>query len=369
MFTEKIKPFDYLDNSLKNRIHKLEKKLMDIKWTIEKEFDIDKFNIIKEISSELYKLRQEHEFNIMFEKTIKNKEELILLRKILNLEDIYKWKEKKRSIPIKEKKIFREKYINRLLAEDKISRTALLIEMEKIPDFNYLDFLRNYWLTEIIEKLWIDLVNKKLKIEINENNKEIILNNLKVFTSFIVHIESDGKNINNKEWSSWKWYFQYLFKNSKIGYEILIEWKNYEISKYEWDEAKKSNNYPLDWVKHNIQKFTEREKRSSFGNAVHRTKEYFWEEKYWPLWIKQIFPGTWPRDLSAEKQTFVFLVDIFSKNWSSKNLLKKILSGWDVESMRWLYEKHHHGNSKKWSPTYIRVTKVLWEYENLLTKD
>ena len=242
----------------------------------------------------------------------------------------------------------KERYIQHLLDEKIMTQSELLVELEKSENFNYLRFLEKYWITDTTRKVWLDLVEKILWVDIDINNKEKILHNLKIFISFIVDTESDWKNVDNTIGSSAKWYFQYLNWN----------WKNREEEKY-----------------------------SSFESALRRCYIYYtWSinvpvESFWvnsiiswlPRWVLEAYNDVNynSKSLWAENQTILFLIDIFYKKWTNKHL-KDMLLKWNAWSMRRLYEDFHHTNThwegKMNKDAEERTTEKIKKYWNQLKK-
>ncbi len=196
-----------------------------------------------------------------------------------------------------------------LLKEQLITKERLLLLMEnENKNFNYLDFLENFHLTNKVEKVALDLIESKW-IEIKD--KEVILNNLRSFLMFFIDMESDGYNVENFNNSWAEWYFQFKWNNGDFK------------SAY-----------------------------SSFETALRRTSKYytnsFWIKKWNPDWVLKAWENRGeftPIQLSAEEQTILFLCDIFNRNNSEvKAHLENILINWNQWSIKQLYKEEHHTN-------------------------
>ncbi len=221
--------------------------------------------------------------------------------------------------------------------ETKTWVSLLLDKQEKRlwDNFNYVSFIREHWLTSDIQEVALKLIEKNLGCK--NIPRSVLLKNIKTFVAFTTDMETDWKNVNNTEWSSAKWYFQYLNKN----------W-----NRYKW-------------------RFT------SFETALRNCYMFYTWKKYPPIkkysndnlpdWVKTAYNTVWfdPKKLSAEQQSILFLINTFYKWWTNKHL-KNMLTNWNQYAMRTLYEKYHHTRSK-WA-TKARVNNKIAKWWPKLKK-
>lgn len=201
-------------------------------------------------------------------------------------------------------------------------------EKEKGKDFNYASFIEEEWLTERVKKTWEHLIEKILGIKLNEISLEertSILINLRIFIAFITDMETDWRNISNNSWSTAEGYFQYLnkysdrndsnWKSNSFETALRRAYKYYTWKEYPPKEKFVDDRLP-DWVK---------EAYNNYNNTDYDLKE-----------------------MSAENQTLLFLIDIFYKKGTNKHL-KWLLLKWSCSDMRRLYEDFHHTSKKKYT--------------------
>ena len=246
---------------------------------------------------------------------------------------------------IKDKKKLKILYIkNILLEENLITKEELLSFMEKEKQFNYLDFLHEFWLTPKVKKVGLELM-KNIWINITEKNKYKLLYNLNIFTMFIVSMESDGYNVENFNNSWAEGYFQYKWNNfgKKKGYYSSFESALRRTSKYYidylWVVKTNPNNSKLknpDWV----------------VNAWKHSKEKWTVLK-----------------LSAEQQTILFLCDVFIRAYKTNRKteelqminsnLQNMLMNWNERSAEQLYKYIHHTTKNLDKKTRKRLRKEM----------
>ncbi len=196
------------------------------------------------------------------------------------------------------------------LLDDWIINTSNILEIyENSENFNYLEFLNNYWFTENLEFTYAQMIQRQLinetqviwDLEMNEEfvaqNYQNIINNFEVFTKIVLEIESNWRNVANNSWSSARWYFQYLTENSSGWWRA--EWKFTSI-----ETALRRYYLEYTWMQYipNI--------RLEHSENV-------------PEWIVDFY-NWWnmdTRNLSAEQQNELFIIDLFTNN-------KRINSPW-----------------------------------------
>ncbi len=205
--------------------------------------------------------------------------------------------------------------------ERRITNNNILERKESEEWFSYNEFLEKYWLSKNALEVWIDLIRKRLKMDINkleQDEREKVINNLTMFIAFITEVESNWKNVRNDGlWKEYyvEWYFQYKTKNKP--------WER---------EAGDFNSVEV---------------------ALRRTYMYFTWEKYPPImsfnheltpeWLEKAYNNIEYDllDMNAENQTIMFMADIFYRSWTGEHL-KNILFSWEYDGMRKIYEDYHH---------------------------
>lgn len=210
-------------------------------------------------------------------------------------------------------------FVINLYEEWKISKIILLNYLEEEDEnFNYLEFIENYWLTKRIQQQGLDYARNVLKLpkeltteeKINNPDKkvysdELILKNLQIFISIFLNIESKWMNVKNQQWSSAKWYFQFLTLDWKYQ-KKNIEKKGIEI----WDL--------IGW---------------SFRTWLNRTKWVLSAEefnlRFWEQNSKKERDQN-PMDLSAENQTMLFFANITGKDLYITNRWIDINKDWVI---------------------------------------
>ena len=254
------------------------------------------------------------------------------------------WSEEKIKIKDFIEKYEKEKTEAEKRAKDEKSRLEKLKKKrekyeKESPDFNYLEEINKSWMDEYNKKLWLRLIKDILKIDITPEKEKNLLNNLKVFISFIIDIESDWKNINNKK-SSAQSYFQFLTWNEWISR------KNWEFNSLE-SALRRSYFY--------------------YTNDLSVSFEKLDDKKGAPKWIVDSFNSEKYnlRKMSVKNQTTMFLIDMFYKNWTNKYLTNMLLN-WNSSSMERLYKDFHHTAPDK--ATSKRLNEKLAKYKNKLIK-
>ena len=205
--------------------------------------------------------------------------------------------------------------------ERRITNNNILERKESEEWFSYNEFLEKYWLSKNALEVWIDLIRKRLKIDISkleQDEREKVINNLTMFIAFITEVESNWENIRNDGlWKEYyvEWYFQYKTKNNP--------WER---------EAQKFNSLEV---------------------ALRRTYMYYTWENFPPTmsfdhslapnWLKKAYNNIEYDllDMNAENQTIMFMADIFYREWTTE-YLKNILFNWERNGMRKIYEDYHH---------------------------
>jgi len=245
---------------------------------------------------------------------------------------------------------------------------------KSIPDksnINYLDYIDENWISEDNKEIIFYFWNKLWLENIPEEKKEWFIKWFVFLLKLFTEIESDWENIKNNNWSSAKWYFQFLTWNWSNWYEVMIKWKNqdwefHEVWKTKYYALKKSSKQIYRWRK--ISKFNIRHKKSSYELSLFRTKEYYIEtKKNLPTWLENI-GNKWPIDLTIDQQTTLFLVDLFTKNkkyrwlWIEKFLPLAI--DWNEWWVKKLYYVFHHTHPDK--ATKERISKIINKHRTIL---
>jgi len=254
------------------------------------------------------------------------------------------------------------KYIEYLLKEKDIRKNDLIKLLEKDKRFNYLDFMEEYWLPESVSDIYLDMVLRKLewknvtiwKVRTKITEKLIrdnildIMHNFTVLNKIIVAIESNGNNVDNNSWSSAKWYFQYLNWNKWAGR------KKWEFSSFE--TALRRYYIQYSWI-----------------DPLKMPNQELESNPKVPQWIVDTYNDKSfdPKELSAEKQNQLFIVDIFNNNkphknsnWSkvySSDFLALVLM-WNLWWTEKLYKIYHHTAPDERTKRVIRrVSKLYWK--------
>lgn len=349
-----------------------------ISWTLEK----------KEILRELLVNNSLNEMNSLdkFQDILKNNWEIEPIRKInkeyaisllndlihqtddlntttIKTEAINNSSKKKNKNTLEQQNIdfYENRYINSLLSNWDISKDKLLQKLEASENFNYLDFIDRYWLSEEVENAYLSTFARKMenfnvyidwkviKItpEFIQKNKKIILNNLRVMNKIIVWIECSGENRDNNQWSWAKWYFQFHTQN---GSEDRSKWEYNSL-----ETALRRSYTDLAWIK-----YIPNEKLEKHKNV--------------PEWIVDTYnkKNADPKDLTANKQNTLFIYDMFN-NWktitdsnNSERWVKDfiwLVIMWNPWSAEKFYEFFHHTAAD--SATKERVR----EYSNKYMKE
>ncbi|MDD3646059.1 MAG: hypothetical protein PHH06_01470 [Candidatus Gracilibacteria bacterium] len=219
----------------------------------------------------------------------------------------------------------------------KKEKANLRKDLEKdISDNKYVEYLEKVGLTGNALEIGITLIYKS-GIDINKSNRDIIIRRLSLLVNFIIEVESDRKNKSNK-WSSAKGYFQYL--NGDGGDRKKGEYSSFESG------LRRAYIYYTDSI--NVP-------TTRFNN----TKV--------PKWVETAYnkPGYDPRDLTAEQQVSLFLIDIFNKPGTSKHIENILING-NLWSLRRLYEDNHHTSKDRHTTpeTEKRLNKYIALYQN-----
>jgi len=235
-------------------------------------------------------------------------------------------------------------------------------EKKEELDINYLEYIDQYWISEENKQIILYFWNKLWLPEINNWVKIDKMKVFKFLLKLFVEIESNWKNIkNNDSWA--EWYFQYKASNCSTWYEIMINWKYYEVSKSEYFSLKESKKPMNKWKK--ISKFNIRHKKSSYELALYRVKEYYKKIGKIPDWVEKAYQKT-PMGLTVNQQTTLFLMDLFTKDKKVKNgngnlvwikdFLKDVVS-WNEWWIKKIYYIFHHTNPHEL--TIKRVNKII----------
>ncbi len=255
-----------------------------------------------------------------------------------------------------------ENYTKYLIDQSIINKSELLNVFEQNNNnFNYLDFLNNYWFTENLDFTYREMIQRQLlwtriwwenitldQEYINENYNAII-NNLEVFTKIILEVESSGRNVANNSWSSARWYFQYMTWNNGNSSRSDGKFTSIETAlrryymEYSWN-----TNIPNNKLEHH--------------NNV-------------PSWVVDFY-NRWnldTRDLTAEQQNELFIIDLFKNNrrienwaWGKVGIndflwLIAIGNSWAIKKA---YGIFHHTNTD--NQTEQVLTRVLNKYSSEL---
>lgn len=199
--------------------------------------------------------------------------------------------------------------------------------------------LREWTLSEFIENEWIPVSTQRVLYKLlrekgnfhnlHQDDWEKVLSNFKNLVHFIVAVESFwGQYIENNEWSSGKWPFQYLdgFKNGEVTL----------VSGQPAFSRENQNFSPFDTALRRSMRYY------SWGAS-----DYYNYGKYSdqiPAWIIEAYenqPNISPLDLSHEESLNLWVIDIFSRE-SSYEYLAEILIYGNAESMKELYNRIHH---------------------------
>jgi len=281
------------------------------------------------------------------------------------LKKIEKWSKVNQTLLIKELENCINNTKTKLIL---LEKNRLLIK--KYPynlNINYLDYMDENWLSSEVKKIILDFRNKLWLKDTNIKDKDIFFNWFKFLLKLFAEIESDWKNIKNNNWSSAKWYFQYLISNWTKWYEIMINLNYHEVSKKEYFSLKSSNDKIYKWNK--ITKFNIRHKKSSYELAIYKAKKYYWENL--PDWLKLDIKS--PQDLNQEQQTILFLIDLFTKTKKVRDIngnLKWIKDFLPIAIKRYewwikkIYYIFHHTNPDE--STKKRFLKVMNRKRNKL---
>lgn len=178
-----------------------------------------------------------------------------------------------------------KQYILDLYGSWDISKIILLNYLEQDKNFNYLEFIENYWLTNRIQEIWLRYVENILKL--NEVDKSAIIDNLEIFVMIFLKIESSGLNISNKNDSWAEWYFQFKTNNGKEQDDWELKWGSVRTA--------------LNRIKNRIPDNENKDIIMSLNEFNMR----FWKINKQKERIQD------PKNLSAENQTIMFLGDLF----------------------------------------------------------
>lgn len=226
-------------------------------------------------------------------------------------------------------------FISDLYEKKTLSRTILLNYYEQFKDFNYLSFLEQFWLTEWVQKLWLNYVRNILHISVDDLSDKEVLKNLEIFIVVFLHIESSWRNISNVWWSSSaEWYFQFLTGN----------WR--------YNEEKQ-------WLGSSFQTWLTRTRRNyiSQENDENEFNLRFWKE------YKLNANKQDPKNLSAENQTILFFSDI-TANWRSiwntdiSEFMKLIFTETNSWALWRIYKVLHHTDPD------LKTKKVFEDVKN-----
>ena len=255
-----------------------------------------------------------------------------------------------------------ENYTKYLIDQSIINKSQLLNIFEKNDSqFNYLDFLNNYWFTENLDFTYREMIQRQLlwtriwwenitldQEYINENYNAII-NNLEVFTKIILEVESSGRNVANNSWSSARWYFQYMTWNNGNSSRSEGKFTSIETAlrrcymEYSWN-----TNIPNNTLEHH--------------NNV-------------PDWVVEFYNKSSldTRELSAEQQNELFIIDLFKnnrriQNWAwwrvGINDFLWLIAIWNSWAIKKAYGIFHHTNTD--SQTEQVLSRVLNKYNSEL---
>ncbi len=220
-----------------------------------------------------------------------------------------------------------KQFIINLYNEWNITKTLLLNYLEENEDFNYVEFIEEYWLTDKVKEITLKYSREKLWISQKVSDK-IILENLTLFLLTFIMIESSWYNVKNRAWTSTAdWNFQYVNNNWKF--------KDWEWYSWSFQTA--------------LTRVEKLERLKSF------LPEWFFKSRFWEFHVPnnpELEKNKKPSDLSSENQTILFFLDIV-ENWKSiwnvqaDDMMKLILSERNSWALWRIYMLLHHTDPDK----------------------
>ncbi len=255
-------------------------------------------------------------------------------------------------------------YCEYLIESRIVSKSKLLsIFEENQNNFNYLDFLNNYGFTEESENTYKDMIQRELlwtriwwqNITLDQkyinSNYRAIINNFEVFTKIILEVESSWKNASNNSWSSARWYFQYMTWNNWNNWRAQGKFSSLETAlrryyiEYSW-----KTNIPNNNLEHH---------------------------ELVPNWIVDFYNSNNldTRDLTAQQQNDLFIIDLFNNNRTIKNSAWNrvwindflwLIAIWNVWWIKNAYKIFHHTSTD--SLTDQVLNRVVNKYQKELVK-
>ena len=215
------------------------------------------------------------------------------------------------------------------------------IENSEISE-SLIDFIRQNWIPDSSSDILFTTISTGWIIaeNISVEDWEIMLSNLQVFIEFIVQVESFWwQNIQNNQWSSAKWPFQYL--------DWFINWEPTLIPKIDdnWEIVKDDT-----WNTVMIRAFNRNEwDFSPFDTALRRTRRYY--DSYWAEWVPDWVNKAWnnqpefsPLNLSWEQSINLWIIDSFTRWNGVTDYLRDVVIHWHWQAMQDFYYNIHHTN-------------------------
>lgn len=220
--------------------------------------------------------------------------------------------------------------------DNKISKILLLNFLEQDENFNYVEFIEEYGLTEKVKNIVLKYSREKLNI-VDKIDDKILLENLTLFLLTFIMIESSWYNVKNRAWTSTAdWFYQFLNANGK---------------EKEWVWLTGSFQTALNRLKSLSSKI------DKDWNIIENLLDiWFFESRFWEYYVPknpELEKSKKPSDLSAENQTILFFLDIvenwkeISKDIYSDDMMKLILTERNSWALWRIYMLLHHGDPDK----------------------
>lgn len=257
-----------------------------------------------------------------------------------------------------------DKEIEKKVTRKKENKKPAKVEAIKNDSLNLIEYISKNWLPKESEKILKTLITSNIKwLSLTEWGKRIhfteefirkhekeLIHNMKIAITIILWIESKWKNINNYNWSSAKWYYQFMTGNFN------------RYSRNSLEQRRKSGDFcsyetALRRAYMKIAGFNNKDKMympTTKLLQVDKLKNYDENRhKDVPEWIINAYNSTPldPKNLNYEQQTSLFLYDIFENKKSYKNrLLHNVNSDeiiwlvllWNSRWIKQLYNIFHH---------------------------
>lgn len=229
-----------------------------------------------------------------------------------------------------------KQYIVDLYKKNKISKIILLNFLEQDENFNYVEFIEEYWLTKKIKDIVLKYSREKLSIADNIEDK-VLIENLTLFLLTFIMIESSWYNVKNRAWASTAdWFYQFLNANGKEKNWVWLTGSfQTALNRLNSLSPKEDEN----WIM-----------KENFLDI------WFFESRFWKFYVPdnpELEKIKRPSDLSSENQTILFFLDIvenwkeISKDIYSDDMMKLILSERNSWALWRIYMLLHHTDPDK----------------------